>query len=99
MRIVPMELKRTKTALVIINQERETIGGYVPIKYTPGGMGVPYSASLMVALKSTKGARFPKTGPPFQGQEVTAEIIKSKVNEPWRKATFKIYYGQTQTTD
>lgn len=92
MRIIPMELKRTKTALVIINQEREVIGGYAPIKYTPGGMGVPYAASLMVALKTTKGARFPKSGPPFKGQEVTAEIIKSKVNEPWRKATFKLYY-------
>jgi RecA/RadA recombinase len=93
MRIVPMELKRTNTALVIINQEREIIGGYVPTKYTPGGMGVPYGASLMVALKTTKGARFPKTGPPFKGHEVTAEIIKSKVNDPWRKATFKLYYG------
>lgn len=93
MRIVPMELKRTGTALVIINQEREVIGSYAPIKYTPGGMGVPYAASLMVALKTTKGARFPKSGPPFKGHSVTAEIIKSKVNEPWRKAEFKLYYG------
>ena len=96
MRIAPMELKRTKTALVIINQEREMIGGYVPVKYTPGGMGVPYAASLMVALKTTKGARFPKSGPPFKGHEVTAEIIKSKVNKPWRKATFKLYYAETE---
>jgi RecA/RadA recombinase len=96
MRIIPMELRKTKTALVIINQERELIGGYVPQKYTPGGMGVPYGASLMVALKTTKGARFPKTGPPYSGHEVTAEIIKSKVNAPWRKATFKIYYGQEE---
>lgn len=93
MRIVPMELKRTQTALVIINQEREVIGAYAPIKYTPGGMGVPYAASLMVALKTTKGARFPKDGPPFKGHTVTAEIIKSKVNDPWRKATFKLFYG------
>ena len=94
MRIIPNELRKTNTALVIINQEREVIGGYVPIKYTPGGMGVVYGASLMVALKSTKGARFPKTGPPFKGQEITAEIIKSKVNKPWRKASFKIYYPE-----
>lgn len=92
MRIVPMELKRTKTALVIINQEREIIGAYGAQKYTPGGMGVPYAASLMVSLRTNKSARFPKSGPPFKGHEVTAEIIKSKVNEPWRKATFPIYY-------
>ncbi len=93
MRIIPMDLKDTKTALVIINQEREVIGSYAPVKYTPGGMGVPYAASLMVSLKTTKGARFPKSGPPFKGHEVTAEIIKSKVNEPWRKATFKLFYN------
>lgn len=94
MRIIPMELKRTKTALVIINQERELIGAYVPTKYTPGGKGILYSASLIVQLKTTKGARFPKTGPPFKGHTVTAEIIKSKVNDPWRKAEFKLYYGE-----
>lgn len=93
MRIVPMELKRTGTALVIINQERETIGGYGPIKYTPGGMGVLYAASLIVSLKTTKAQRFPVSGPPYKGHEITAEIIKSKVNDPWRKAQFKLHYG------
>lgn len=94
MRVVPMELKKTSTALVIINQERELIGAYGAQKYTPGGMGVPYAASLMVRLHTNKSARFPKAGPPFKGHEVTAEIIKSKVNEPWRKATFKLYYAR-----
>lgn len=93
MRIVPMELKRTKTALIIINQERETIGNYGPVKYTPGGMGVVYAASLMISLRSNKADRFPRSGPPFKGQEVTAEIIKSKVNQPWRKTKFKLVYG------
>lgn len=96
MRIIPTELRKTKTALVVINQEREVIGGYVPQKYTPGGSAVPYAASLIISLKTTKGARFPKTGPPFQGHEVTAEIIKSKVNTPWRKSTFSLYYGRTE---
>lgn len=94
MRIIPTELRKTKTALVVINQEREVIGGYVPQKYTPGGSAVPYAASLIISLKTTKGARFPKTGPPFAGHEVTAEIIKSKVNTPWRKSTFKLFYGR-----
>lgn len=92
MRIVPSELRKTNTALVIINQEREIIGGYVPMKYTPGGMGVPYAASLMISLKTIKSWRFPKTGPPFKGHEIEAQIIKSKVNDPWRTAKFKLYY-------
>jgi recombination protein RecA len=93
MRLIPMELKRTNTALVIINQERELLNSMYPVKYTPGGTGVPYTASLIIQLRTSKGARFPKSGPPFKGQEITAEIIKSKVNDPWRKATFKLYYG------
>lgn len=92
MRIVPMELKRTNTALVIINQERDLIGAYGNQIYTPGGRGVEYAASLMIRLKTTKGARFPASGAPFKGHTVTAEIIKSKVNDPWRKTEFKLYY-------
>ncbi len=86
MRILPMELKTSRTALVVINQEREMIGTYRPVKYTPGGMGVVYAASLMLSLKSNKADRF------VGGQSVTATIIKSKVSEPWRSATFKIRY-------
>ncbi len=96
MRVLPMALKNADTALVIINQEREVIGSYAPVKYTPGGMGVPYAASLMISLKSNKADRFPTSGPPYKGQKVQAEIIKSKVNQPWRKAVFEIYYPQVQ---
>ncbi len=97
MRILPMELKATKTALVIINQEREVIGSRYPVKYTPGGMGVVYAASLMISLKSNKVDRFmaSKEG---AGQIVHATIIKSKVSEPWREAAFKIYYPTSYET-
>lgn len=96
MRVIPMKLKNTDTALVIINQERETIGSYVPQKYTPGGMAVPYAASLMVSLKTIKSWRFPREPKDgvYQGHEVEVEIIKSKVNQPWRKSKFKLYYPQ-----
>lgn len=99
MRILPAELKEHNTALVIINQEREVIGGYVPQKYTPGGMGVPYAASLMIALKTIKSWRFGRTVADtkkgiFIGHEIEATIIKSKVNNPWRVSKFKLYYPQ-----
>jgi RecA/RadA recombinase len=97
MRIIPSLLKEHDTALVIINQEREMIGGYVPVKYTPGGMGVPYAASLMISLKTIKSWRFGRTATDtkqgkFIGHEVEATIIKSKVNNPWRTAKFKLFY-------
>jgi len=92
-----MEFKRTNTAFVIINQERDKIGGYVPEKYTPGGTAVPYAASLSIRLKTTKGRRFPvpKKGAKrhtYEGHMVEATIIKSKVNQPWRTGEFKLLY-------
>jgi len=94
MRIVPMQCKNTDTALVIINQEREVIGSYAPIKYTPGGMGPVYAASLIVSLKTIKSWRFPEKPKDniYLGHSVEATIIKSKVNNPWRVAKFKLFY-------
>lgn len=99
MRVLPILLAKNDTALVIINQEREVIGSYVPQKYTPGGMAVPYAASLMISLKTMKSWRFGRTTKDTQagnfiGHFIEATIIKSKVNTPWRKAKFKLYYPQ-----
>lgn len=94
MRIVPMILKETNTALVIINQEREVIGSYVPQKYTPGGMGPVYAASLILGLKTIPSWRFPKGAKEgsFQGHEIEVTILKSKVSQPHRKKKIKLYY-------
>lgn len=94
MRILPSILKNTDTALVIINQERELIGSYVPTVYTPGGKGPLFHASLIVQLKSIKSWRFPEKPKDglYLGQFVEATIIKSKVNRPWRTKKFKLYY-------
>lgn len=92
--LTQMDFKATNTAFVVINQEREVIGSYVPQKYTPGGNAVPYAASLMIALKTIKSWRFPQKPKDniYQGHEVEATIIKSKVNQPWRTKKFKLYY-------
>lgn len=94
MRIVPMYLKNNDTALVVINQEREVIGSYVPMKYTPGGMGVPYAASLILALKTIPSWRFPKDAKNgmYLGHEIEVTISKSKVSQPHRKTKIKLYY-------
>jgi RecA/RadA recombinase len=92
--LTQMDFKATDTAFIVINQERDVIGSYVPQKYTPGGNAVPYAASLIIALKTIKSWRFPqkpKDGV-YLGHEVEATIIKSKVNQPWRTKKFKLYY-------
>lgn len=94
MRIVPMQCKNTDTALVIINQEREVIGSYVPQKYTPGGMGPVYAASLILGLKTIPSWRFPKDAKAgaYKGHEIEVTILKSKVSQPHRKAKIKLHY-------
>ncbi len=98
---IAMDLKRTNTAMVFINQEREMIGTYVPTKYTPGGTAIPFQASLIIALKSIKSWRFPKDPKDkiYQGQEVLATILKSKVNTPHREKKFKLYYPAPRAED
>jgi len=95
--LIAMDLKRTNTAMVFINQVRDVIGTPYPDTYTPGGTGIPFQASLIVQLRSAKSWRFPqaKKGSKshvFLGQEVEATIIKSKVNNPGRVAKFKLFY-------
>lgn len=93
-RMSQMDFKNTNTAFVVVNQEREMIGTYVPTKYTPGGTAVPYAASLIVGLKTIKSWRFPdkpKNGL-YLGHEIEATILKSKVNQPWRVKKFKLFY-------
>lgn len=91
MRILPHKLRDNKCTLLLINQERQSIGGYMQTIYTPGGNGIKYAASMRIRLTTTLGDRFPKGGP-FKGQEVTAEIKKSKVSPPYKKGKFKLYY-------
>lgn len=94
--LIAMDLKRTDTAMVFINQVRDVIGGYVPQTYTPGGTGIPFQASLIVQLKTIPSWKFPDKPKDhiYQGHEVEALIIKSKVNIPNRTGKFKLYYPQ-----
>lgn len=97
MELIAMDLKRTNTAMVFINQVRDVIGVPYSDTYTPGGSAIPFQASLIVQLKSAKSWRFPRPTKDakthiFLGQEVEATIIKSKVNGPGRVAKFKLYY-------
>lgn len=92
LRILPGELKRTNTAFIIINQVRQSFKNFGKPTYTLGGDMIHFTASLELALKTMVSQRFPTTGPPFKGHEVTVKIEKSKVNEPYRVGNFKLYY-------
>lgn len=93
---ITMDLKRTNTAMVFINQVRDKIGGYFPETYTPGGSGITFQASLIIQLKTIKSWRFPKDPKDkiYLGHEVEATLIKNKVGTPHQIRKFKLYYPE-----
>lgn len=90
-RRIPGPLGKTKCALVLINQLRDSFSMYGDKMYTPGGKAIEYSASLRVELNTLAADRITE-GKEQVGHWVTAKITKSKVSQPYRTARFKIMY-------
>lgn len=86
MRKVNMHLSQSDTALVFINQQRETMNAFGYQKFTPGGHGLPYAASLRLELKTTKKDRLEN------GHWVNVEVEKSRVCKPYQTTRFKLEY-------
>jgi recombination protein RecA len=89
------KLGKSETAVVFINQLRETMEIYGLKKSTPGGYALPYAASLRLELSTTRGDRIASTkdgDAPFKGQTVRVEVTKSKICAPYQKTTFKLLY-------
>lgn len=92
MRRVNFYLAKSNAALVFINQERETIGGYGPIRFTPGGLALGYAASLRLKLSTTKADRLIKDKE-VSGHWVNFEVEKSRICKPFQKGRFKLLYS------
>jgi len=87
MRRIHLYLAKSNTAVVFINQQRESMNPYGPSKFTPGGFGLPYAASLRLELKSNKVDKLD------DGQWVHVEVEKSRVCKPYQKTKFKLQYA------
>lgn len=86
MRKINYWLSKSKTAIVFINQQRETMNSWGTVRFTPGGYGLPYAASLRIELKSGKADKKDNY------QLVTAIVEKSRFDRPYKSAQFKLYY-------
>lgn len=90
-RRIPGPLAKTKCALILINQLRDSFSMYGDKTYTPGGKAIEYSASLRIELNTLAADRITEGGKQI-GHHVTAKIVKSKVSAPYQTARFKIMY-------
>lgn len=88
MRKINIHLSKSDSALVFINQQRDTLSPYGPSKITPGGFAVPYAASLRLELVSNKADKLEN------GQWVHVTVEKSRVCKPYQKTKFKLQYSK-----
>lgn len=91
LRKINPHLNKSKSAVVFINQQRETMSAYGYSKFTPGGHALPYASSLRLELKTVKADRVVKNSETI-GHWITVEVEKSRVCRPYQKTRFKLLY-------
>ena len=84
-------VRRNQVAVVLINQVRDKVGGYVSGFETPGGHALKHYLSVRVALN--KG-QMVKVGSETVGTIVPFIVRKNKVGVPYRSFTFPIKFGE-----
>lgn len=93
MRKIANVIANEKVILFLVSQQRMKIGvSYGDPSTTPGGMAVPYAAS--VRIKLTGGKQLEDKDGNIYGIEVTAKTIKNKTSKPFRQCTFQIHFGK-----
>ncbi len=89
-RRLPEALAKSRTALVLINQLRDSFTLYTP-PYTPGGRAIEYAASLRLELSTNSKNKIIKDGEQL-GHWVDVKVTKSKVSKPHLETKFKLLY-------
>lgn len=69
--------KNAKTAVVFINQLRDTMNAFGVKEYTPGGRTIEYSASLRLELRSASADKIKKADKMI-GQKIRVTVKKSR---------------------
>ena len=90
---------RNETAVILINQVREKIGGYGhPEPEPPGGRALRHACGATVRFKKGEIIRGKKVGDedndkgPALGRRVKARVEKCKIGPPFREAEFDLYF-------
>lgn len=83
-------IKRTNTALVMVDQIRAKIGGYGGYDY-PGGHALKHYSSMVIMLSTGQKIKF---GDKTVGMLCSFIIKKNKVGPPFRQFTFPLMFGK-----
>lgn len=92
MRMLSGVVKKSNTALLMINQIRHTLmQSYGPTEVTSGGEAVKYYSS--VRMKIRDAGKLKDDEDAIIGQKVKIEVIKNKVARPFKNTEVPLIYG------
>lgn len=91
LRRVTYSVAQTNTALILLNQIRDTVGSYVKSYSTPGGHALKHFAALRISI--TKGKEI-KVGDVTVGILSQFVIKKNKMSAPFRSYFLPITFGR-----
>lgn len=80
---------KTNTTLFFINQQRELLGQYIPMKTTPGGNGVRFFASMRFENNKSQI----KEGTDVVGVNIKIKVTKNKLSVPYLNTELECIYG------
>jgi recombination protein RecA len=84
-------LSETKCTIILINQERMSIGGYRPSLTSPGGKGIDFFESVEVRFKRNEVIEDKIAGRPI-GIEVEFTVKKNKTAPLTQPGIFSLYF-------